>query len=281
MNRELFLKTGELFAFDFIRVVHGDHGDYIEFNKDQIVPLLVSYFDNKTIPKDTYYLWQTPVFKNRIIEDTDSSYSHRTFRNAIADVTLAFAVDFTTAGEKCTKNAALKNSRLFYEVDFNYKNFFEIVSGIKEITESDSLNLKKSISLNIAGNGIYTLIKHGINQYRILTIIESYLRRLKGEGISIHLIRSGGQTGVDQAGSQAAINLEIPSLIVCPEGYKFKTIDKNIADKSLFCERFSTVDPEIKVYYQLKTVKYADYKPGYYYVSVNEFKDFKDPEKLF
>lgn len=37
----------------------------------------------------------------------------------------------------------------------------------------------------------------------------------------------------------------------------------------------------IKVYFQLKAVKYADYIPGKYYVSVTEFKDFKDPEKLF
>ena len=35
-----------------------------------------------------------------------------------------------------------------------------------------------------------------------------------------------------------------------------------------------------KVYLQLKTVKYADYKIGMLYVAPNEFKDFRDPEKL-
>lgn len=39
--------------------------------------------------------------------------------------------------------------------------------------------------------------------------------------------------------------------------------------------------PEVKVYLQKKTVKYADYKIGKYYVSPSLFKDFKDPEKLF
>lgn len=39
--------------------------------------------------------------------------------------------------------------------------------------------------------------------------------------------------------------------------------------------------PEIKVYLQLKTVKYADYKIGKYYISPDLLKDFKDPEKLF
>lgn len=39
--------------------------------------------------------------------------------------------------------------------------------------------------------------------------------------------------------------------------------------------------PEYKVYYQLKTVKYADYKIGKYYISPELLKDFKDPEMLF
>lgn len=279
----LYLTSGELFASGFRRVVHGERGDYVEFSREQISPMLVSYFDNINPPKDVYYLWYTPVYKNRIIEDIDCSYSHRTFRNAIADVTLAFAIDFSTAGEKCTKNAALKNSRLFYEVDLHdmYSNFDEIVYGIKEVSESASLNLKKSVSINIAGNGIYTLAKRGIKQWAVDAGIEMYIEELRNKGINIHLIRSGGQTGVDEAGSKAAIALGIPSLIVCPGGYKFRTIDKDIADKEAFCKRFPVVDPEVKVYYQLKPVKYADYKPAYYYVSVNEFKDFKDPEKLF
>ena len=40
-------------------------------------------------------------------------------------------------------------------------------------------------------------------------------------------------------------------------------------------------DSNTKVYRQLKTVKYADYKIGYYYVSPDCFENFKDPEKLF
>lgn len=39
--------------------------------------------------------------------------------------------------------------------------------------------------------------------------------------------------------------------------------------------------PDVKVYKQCKTVKYADYKIGYYYISPNELLNFKDPEKLF
>jgi hypothetical protein len=38
---------------------------------------------------------------------------------------------------------------------------------------------------------------------------------------------------------------------------------------------------QYKVYYQLKTVKYADYKIGKYYISPEFIKDYKDPECLF
>lgn len=39
--------------------------------------------------------------------------------------------------------------------------------------------------------------------------------------------------------------------------------------------------PDVKVYKQRKTVKYADYKVGYYYISPNELLNFKNPEELF
>ena len=32
----VYIKDGTLFANDYIRVVKGDRGDYMEFNKDQI-----------------------------------------------------------------------------------------------------------------------------------------------------------------------------------------------------------------------------------------------------
>ena len=38
---------------------------------------------------------------------------------------------------------------------------------------------------------------------------------------------------------------------------------------------------ETKVYFQRRTVKYADYKVGKYYVSPYLLKDFQDPEQLF
>ena len=43
----------------------------------------------------------------KIIENKSSSYAPRTFANAkSADLTIAFAIDFGTAGEQLTKKAA-------------------------------------------------------------------------------------------------------------------------------------------------------------------------------
>lgn len=39
--------------------------------------------------------------------------------------------------------------------------------------------------------------------------------------------------------------------------------------------------PDFKIYLQLKTVKYADYKIGKLYISPYLLNDFKDPETLF
>lgn len=108
------------------------------------------------------------MFKNRFgdyqkkiqfFTDKSTGYKDRTIVNANADVTIAFAFDFSTSGEKLTKSSALKQGRKFYEVDLNdypiipekyMREFVELVNSID----------KDSITINIAGNGIYTLSKY-------------------------------------------------------------------------------------------------------------------------
>ena len=48
-----------------------------------------------------------------ITEDTVSGYKHRTMKNASADVTIAIAADFNTAGEKLTKKSVKEQGKLF------------------------------------------------------------------------------------------------------------------------------------------------------------------------
>jgi hypothetical protein len=279
MEQNLFLTNGALFAHEFIRVVHGQRGEYIEFNRNQILPYLVNHFDKEDQEdQDIYYKWLNPIFKCLLLEDSSDSYVPRTYRNATADVTLVFAIDHTTSGEICTKKAVLSQGKLFINTD---------AYPFEEIVEQILTFNKESISINIAGNGLYTFNKHNIQQdfidSALLKGLTELKNSLKNENISIELIRSGGQTGADEAGIKAAVKLNIPALIVCPKTYKYRTVTQNIADKELFCKRFNNIidTQEVKVYKQLRTVAYADYIVGKYYVSVNEFQNFKDPEKLF
>ncbi len=153
----------------------------------------------------------------KLLEHTSDKYSPRTYYNAKrADLTMALAVDFNTAGEKCTHKAAgssyialnytkpwLDNSRALY----------------KEM-------VKKQVRiLNIAGNGIYTFSQHGYTQYNINKYLYNMLSKLH-EHYPIGMIVSGGQTGVDFAAGVVAEVLGIPCEMTFPKGYIQRYEDK-------------------------------------------------------
>lgn len=62
MEQKIYLKNGVLFANQFIRVVHGGRGDYVEFNEEQILSPLISRFGNDVKEKTSehYYYWMYP-----------------------------------------------------------------------------------------------------------------------------------------------------------------------------------------------------------------------------
>ena len=84
----------------------------------------------------------------------------------------------------------------------------------------------------MAGNGIYTM-KGKYTQaqldeyvYQLLSAVINS-ENLKNKIISI---RSGGQTGIDEAGAKAGMRLGIPTTILAPKGWTFRPI--NGKDKS-------------------------------------------------
>lgn len=63
---------------------------------------------------------------------------------------------------------------------------------------------------------------------------------------------------------------------------KFGEAPDYLGDPGIYYEWMYPADlRSVKVYKQLRTVAYADYIPGKYYVSPDMFLNFKDPEKLF
>ena len=174
-------------------------------------------------------------------EEQSTGYRERTVKNASADITLAFASDFNSAGEKLTKSSVLNQNKIYHSIDMS-KGFNYDMSEINEIVDKlKSLN-KRNIVINIAGNGIYTF-KGQYTQQEIDNNIEDYLNDLTSslQDANINVsIRTGGQTGADEAGVKAGLALGLPTYILAPKGWKFRDITgKDISNEKLFKERFN------------------------------------------
>jgi len=168
------------------------------------------------------------ILKNRVDilnqiwfeEDIVYGYASRTVKNATADLTLAFAYDFNSAGECLTKTSVYKQEN--YYIPIRISSLMDIKEGIvtqiKEFITSIYEEKGRKISINIAGNGIYTFLEAkflDIKQEDLDNFIYNYFKEIFTEEIinKVYLIRSGGQTGVDEAGIKAAFKLQIPTLL--------------------------------------------------------------------
>jgi hypothetical protein len=166
-------------------------------------------------------------------------YKLRTLVNAGADATIAFAVDFKTGGEVLTKKCVHDQKKVYIGVHLSEMKLSATVQ-----LAIDKLNSCNAKTLNIAGNGLYTM-KGKYTQQEIDELTFNFLKEVitspKLEN-KIELIRSGGQTGFDEAGIKAAVNLCIPALILAPYGWLFRDINGNdIRDEKAFKNRFNTI----------------------------------------
>lgn len=144
-------------------------------------------------------------------EHPSSSYIERTYENAQkSDVTLAFAIDFSTAGERCTSKAA---GTKFIAIPFTWEAKRAAGHVRRHMYE------KNAKRINIAGNGIYTFSAYGYDQKTVNEKIYQILKIVHQEFPIAH-VRSGGQTGVDSAGLVAGMLLNIPTLGFFPKGFR-------------------------------------------------------------
>lgn len=145
-------------------------------------------------------------------EHTSEKYTPRTYFNAkTADLTLAIAVDLTTAGEKCTHKAA---GAKYIGFEINKSTDTTMVAR-----ELYSRMVKKRVkSLNIAGNGIYTFNKHGWTQEEVNDFVFRVIEKVN-QYWKIEEIYTGGQTGVDLAGAVVAEYLGIKATVTLPKGF--------------------------------------------------------------
>lgn len=174
-----------------------------------------------------------------ILEDSSPSYRNRTEVNIrLSEGTLAFAFDFNTAGERLTYNLCMKHSKPILRILLRspLRCIDEVVEKIVPWLKKH--NIKK---LNIAGNSIYTLQKYSLTQEQATT----YLYRILEKVIQQHRlneVRSGGQTGADEAGVKAADMLGIKAVALYPKGFKIRLENgKDYSDKILIENRLNYV----------------------------------------
>ncbi|EMM6790306.1 hypothetical protein JR314_33255 [Pseudomonas aeruginosa] len=145
------------------------------------------------------------------IEQHDSGrYAPRTWENAkSADITVAFASDFTTRGEQLTLRAA---GEAYVAIPVS----IEPVAAARRLYKA--MSAAKARTLNVAGNGIYTLSKHGWTQESINAWVYQVIGKVH-QHWPIEFIRSGGQTGADVAGLVSAHALGIDCLGLFPKHF--------------------------------------------------------------
>lgn len=176
-----------------------------------------------------------------IFQQDIGGYKERTIKNASADATIAIAVDFNSAGEKLTKNSVIAQKKKYIPVDG--KNLQVTENRVNIIVDqlNSVPNSLYGISLNIAGNGIYTM-KGIYTQQQIDDFTYNLLNAvLKSPRLSVKItsIRTGGQTGFDESGAKAGIRLGIPTTVLAPKGWLFRDINgRDIANEQQFKARF-------------------------------------------
>ncbi len=174
-------------------------------------------------------------------EHTIPGYKARTVENAKANVTIAIASDFTTAGERCTRNAVKIAGKQYIPIEYhlirNDTSRYRAATNLLHNTLNYSVE-----TLNIAGNGIYSLFgekQEAVDEY-VFDLLNMFVGLRKQIIAPIPLlIKSGGQTGIDEAGLKAAVRLNIPALCLAPMDWLFRTVDgRDVRDEKLFKQRF-------------------------------------------
>jgi len=231
-------------------------------SKNTIKDLLeINKYDVKTVtvvPPKQLSLFAEKTSREIIFEQSKAAgYASRTAMNASADATIAIAVDFDSAGEKLTRKSAIEQGKKWIGIKLpEYKSLeFSAINDKNPMIVGAVKNLNEvnATSLNIAGNGIYTFAQKvkDIDQpylddlvYRILSAILNH----PDLTAKIESIRTGGQTGIDEAGAKAGIRLGIPTTVLAPKGWTFRDITgKDISNETAFKQRFATTTPSTSI----------------------------------
>lgn len=152
------------------------------------------------------------------------------------DITVNFSPNKRSGGYKKTEDAA--GDRFFDVNDSTTADDFE--------GKLKSLNLTKEspLKVNIAGNGLNEA--KDMDQKAFDNDVYKFLKKIKDAGFNIVYIRTGGETGADEAGAMAGRKLGIVTEVHGPADWIFRPQDgRDIKDETAYKERFArTLDIE-------------------------------------
>lgn len=162
-------------------------------------------------------------------ENSEYGYKARTELNAReADVTFTIALNFNSAGQKMTKDFVLKHNRLYVPIS-PHGDIGEKAERLVTLLNEKFAGKKHFISINIAGNGMQTmngvLTQEQCDNFTF-NLLSSIIQNPELK-INIKHIRSGGQTGFDEAGIKAGLKLKIDTTAHYPKNYRIRTLESD------------------------------------------------------
>jgi hypothetical protein len=154
----------------------------------------------------------------KVLAHSSPKYPPRTEHNAkSADLTVAWAEDFDSAGERLTKKLAGEK----YLATHLSTDPVQAARLLYKQCRDRGVRV-----LNIAGNGIYSLSDKGWSQgtlnfwvWQVLSLVHKHY--------PLEMVISGGQTGVDFAGGVAAEVLGLNPVMTFPKGFLQRTLTVN------------------------------------------------------
>lgn len=164
-----------------------------------------------------------------IVAHAQRAYPPRTYENArAADLTIALALDYETAGERLTRKAAADRYLALPLTDDPLTSARRLWRTLTDLGAHPDTHRPV---LNIAGNGIYSLAKAGWTQSSLNAHLYAILSPVH-QHIGFSQIVSGGQTGIDIAGGIAAHALGIPVRMTLPAGFLQRSVDHRDVERT-------------------------------------------------
>lgn len=201
----------------------------------------------------TAHASETQMDGGVVYESVNPDYTTRTKENAQwADLTVALAVNFNSPGEVLTKNVAgdkyMGILLPLFDADYSSTYLAEVIASriAAKLGEGEH-------KINFAGNSIASFDEVGIDQAMVDTLMTNIFSRLQAHGVRME-VRSGGQSGVDEAAITAARATGYSWSVVCPKGFRYRDgkehgwvypktgkqyVNLDVVDKDAFLARFA------------------------------------------